>query len=296
MSDGYTKLFASITDSTIWQEPDATRLVWITMLAMCDQDGYVGASVPGLASRARVPMPACIKALETLKAPDEWSRTEDFEGRRIADADGGWLLLNHAKYRAIRNADERRERARQAMAELRASRKAEEQLLASVSNVSHGYPPLAHTEADTEAVKAKATVRATPAPSRFDEFWLAYPNKKGRKDAERHWKREGCDAVADALLAHVALMQREDADWLRGAIPMGSTYINGRRWEDQPKRDKAATTGAYTTPSPNKGPSETPLEQAVSWARQQHHMGQIDAVERDRLISAATEKHRGKTE
>lgn len=41
-----------------------------------------------------------------------------------------------------------------------------------------------------------------------------------------------------------------------------------------------------------KGPSETPLERAVAYARQQHAFGQIDAAERDRLISDATEKHR----
>lgn len=41
-----------------------------------------------------------------------------------------------------------------------------------------------------------------------------------------------------------------------------------------------------------QGPSETPLERAVAWARQQHALGAIDEIERDRLIAAATEKHR----
>jgi len=120
---GFTKLFSTITDSTIWQAPDATRLVWITMLAMADQNGYVGASMPGLAARARVSMDDCLTALTTFLAPDPWSRTKDFDGRRIAETDGGWLLLNHAKYRATLNADDRREQARVSMANLRASRK-----------------------------------------------------------------------------------------------------------------------------------------------------------------------------
>lgn len=120
----YTKLDSGLTDSTIWQAPDATRIVWITMLSMADQNGYIGASMPGLAGRARVPLEACIKAIETLLAPDEWSRTRDHDGRRIAEAEGGWVLLNHAKYRAKQSADDRRERSRLAMAELRARRKA----------------------------------------------------------------------------------------------------------------------------------------------------------------------------
>ena len=96
------------------------------MLAMADQHGYVGASIPGLASRARVPLESCVAALECFKAPDEYSRTKDHDGRRIAEAEGGWVLLNHAKYRAAQSKEARRERSRIAMAELRARRKAEQ--------------------------------------------------------------------------------------------------------------------------------------------------------------------------
>lgn len=70
--------------------------------------------------------------------------------------------------------------------------------------------------------------------ARFADFWQVYPNKKGRKDAERHWRREGCDAVADQIICHVQLMLASDDGWRRGYVPMGSTYVNGRRWEDRP--------------------------------------------------------------
>lgn len=146
---GFTKLFSSITDSTIWQEPDPTRIVWITMLAMADQRGRVDASVPGLASRARVTLEACVKALDTLRSPDQWSRTKDYDGRRIEDVDGGWLLLNHAKYRAERSQADRLEYQRNLMAERR--RKAKEAALAGVSKVSRGEPGLAQAEAEAEA-------------------------------------------------------------------------------------------------------------------------------------------------
>jgi hypothetical protein len=119
----YTKLDSGLTESTIWQAPDATLRVWIAMLARADQYGYVGASMPGLASLARVPLEACIAAIEHLEGPDRWSRTKEHEGRRIAPAAGGWVLLNHALYRAKQNADDRRERSRVAMAALRKKRK-----------------------------------------------------------------------------------------------------------------------------------------------------------------------------
>jgi len=150
---GFTKLFSSITDSTIWQEPDATRIVWITMLAMADQRGIVNASVPGLASRARVELQACIAALERLSSPDEWSRTKDNDGRRIAEVDGGWILLNHGKYRAERSKIDRNEYQRKLMAERRAAAK-----LATVSRISRSEPGLAQAEAEAEAIESKEIV------------------------------------------------------------------------------------------------------------------------------------------
>lgn len=118
--NGYTKLFSSILASTIWREPNHVRLVWITLLAMADKDGVCEASVPGLADLARVPITDCEDALRTLAAPDAYSRTSDHDGRRIEPVDGGWLLLNHSKYREKMNAEERREYLRLKKAESRA--------------------------------------------------------------------------------------------------------------------------------------------------------------------------------
>lgn len=116
MSGGFVKLYGSILDSTVWREDHGTRLVWITMLAMADASGIVEASVPGLADRARVTLDECKHALARLMAPDEYSRTQDHEGRRIAVVDGGWQLLNHQLYRhrERRDPEVRREQTREA--------------------------------------------------------------------------------------------------------------------------------------------------------------------------------------
>jgi hypothetical protein len=109
MHRGFTKLFNTIVTSTIWQEDDKTRIVWITMLAIADAHGLVNASVPGLASVANVSVYAARNAIKTLLSPDADSRTKDFEGRRIEELDGGWRILNYAKYRRMLNEEERRE-------------------------------------------------------------------------------------------------------------------------------------------------------------------------------------------
>lgn len=107
----YTKLFHSILDSSIWQESHQTRIVWVTMLAMADQHGEVQAAIPGLAKRAGVTIAEAEQAIATLSAPDNYSRTPDHEGRRIAKIDGGWEILNHAKYRFAASLEDRKEKA-----------------------------------------------------------------------------------------------------------------------------------------------------------------------------------------
>lgn len=113
MSDTYTKLFSSITESTVWGEPYATRVVWVAMLAMADAQGNVYASLPGLARRANVTLDEAERALQSFAAPDPHSRTQEQQGRRIEVIDGGWHLINHGKYGAIRGAEERRDYKRE---------------------------------------------------------------------------------------------------------------------------------------------------------------------------------------
>jgi hypothetical protein len=67
---------------------------------------------------------------------------------------------------------------------------------------------------------------------RFEDFWQAYPNKKGRKDAEKAWARKGLDAQADLIIADVRRRQAHDRDWQRGYVPHGSTYVNAEGWRD----------------------------------------------------------------
>jgi hypothetical protein len=113
MSDTYTKLFSSITESTVWGEPYATRIVWVAMLAMADARGNVYGSLPGLARRANVTLEEVERALASFSAPDPYSRARDEDGRRVEKIDGGWHLINHGKYGAIRGVDERREYKRE---------------------------------------------------------------------------------------------------------------------------------------------------------------------------------------
>lgn len=164
---GYTKLFNSILASTIWREDDKTRLVWITLLAMADKNGVAEGSIPGLADLARVSIEDCKDALSKLMSPDEYSRTTDNEGRRIKPVEGGWAILNHAKYRAKMSTDERREYNRLKQQEFRqkkpSTRRQKKSMTVNDSQSQNEMSALsAHTKAKAES-KAVNTSFAVPA-------------------------------------------------------------------------------------------------------------------------------------
>lgn len=130
------------------------------MLAMADQHGRVWASIPGLSNMARVTIEKCEEAIASLSSHDKYSRTKDHEGRRIEEIDGGWRLLNHAKYRAIRDEESIKESKRKWAAENRAKQKAEivEKSRTESNSVDRGR---ANTEADTEAYTEEEKKRNT---------------------------------------------------------------------------------------------------------------------------------------
>lgn len=243
---GYTKLFSSIVGSTIWRADNETRIVWVTLLALADRDGCVEASIPGLADFARVSLPACERAIQALEAPDQYSRSKDLDGRRIMPIDGGWQLVNHAKYRQAGNADDRREYLRKKQQEYR------DRLKASVNTASTNVnkriaESTESTQAEAEATpdpdptqkdqKLPRTKRARPSepPPGFAIFWSAYPKHVNREAAIKAWRKvdpQDYPAIEAALA-----WQRNQPKWRENGgefIPHASSWLNKRRWEDEP--------------------------------------------------------------
>ena len=279
MSDTYTKLFRSIAASTIVSEPLATRWLWITLLSQCDRTGCVYGSIPGLARLANISIPEVEDALASLMSPDPYSRTPDNEGRRLEAIDGGWRLLNYAKYDAMRNEAERREAKRKWDRENRPSGHARAKAAEADSHeqsdsptdsptvrqksakvrqsdpMSHVSCPISQQEQEQEHVHPAAA--RSGKSERFGEFWAAYPNRKGKQEAEKAWRKRRLDDRCDELLAHVRMMVANDDDWRRGYVPMGSTYLNQARWEDVPKRPP--DSGPHVPPSRTRTAAETLL-------------------------------------
>lgn len=111
----YAKLFKSIYQGTLRGDSGGI-LVFTNLLANADQTGRVDMHPRAIAEEIGLDIDRVKEILLRLEAPDDESRSPEFEGRRIVRIDGhrawGWVIVNYMKYRAIRNEEDRREQNR----------------------------------------------------------------------------------------------------------------------------------------------------------------------------------------
>jgi hypothetical protein len=226
--DRYTKLYSSIVLSSIWDENNATRITWITLLALADYDGTVMASVSGLATVARLSIRDVESSLEKLKSPDVHSRTPDNDGRRIADIDGGWLIINHCKYR-----DKGHSRAEY----YRKWREQQKDKGCAIVAPRCAQQNETHTDTDTDTY---TNIINTPLPPKgdvqFDSFWKEYPKKIGKKAARREWNKIRPTAEMLQKILGAVRAQKTCEQWTkeRGQfIPHPRTWLSQGRWDDE---------------------------------------------------------------
>jgi hypothetical protein len=228
----YNKLFGKIVKSSIWMQESATRLVWLTFLAVMDEDGFADlASAANVAHTARVTLEEAEKALSVLSSEDPDSSDPDNEGRRLERVPGGWIVLNSAKYRNIATRLHYKEQNRARVAKHRA--KCNEGVMeVKRSGNDHVMPSDTDTDTDSYTDKKKDTRANAQA---FEQFWKHYPKKKNRKRAEDAFKKHKCHLNLDAILIAL-LAQKKNPEWIKDGgqyIPMAGTWINDRRWEDE---------------------------------------------------------------
>lgn len=112
----YGKLFASMFTGTLHGQWQAI-VTFQQMIILADQDGTIEMTPQAMSATTSIPLDIIEAGIAILEAPDPNSRTPDEGGRRIIrinpDRPWGWHITNHAKYRSIRTAEERREYHRQ---------------------------------------------------------------------------------------------------------------------------------------------------------------------------------------
>jgi hypothetical protein len=103
---------AEILSSSVWSEAAHVKLVWLTLLILCDTEGYVGAAIPGIARAAGVALDQTREALSLFMRPDPDSRTQAHQGRRIEPAERGFRILNFREHLDRLSAERRKTRDR----------------------------------------------------------------------------------------------------------------------------------------------------------------------------------------
>ena len=112
---------AEILSSSVWSEAAHVKLVWLTLLILCDTEGYVGAAIPGIARAAGVTVDQTRDAIRLFMLPDPDSRTQSNEGRRLETAERGFRILNFREHLDRLSAD--RTRARERVRKFRAKKR-----------------------------------------------------------------------------------------------------------------------------------------------------------------------------
>ena len=158
---------------------------------------------------------------------------------RLVDAglwrpvEGGYQIHDYLDYnpsaaqvKAARNAAKTRMRC------MRSARVRE-----NISEVRNPVPVPVPKEEDTK-------------PFGFAEFWLSYPKKRHKPDAERAWKRVHGDAALEAIVAGVVRWKASDA-WRRGFVEDPATFLRQRQWEDDPAKPTQGTLPATGRGAPD---------------------------------------------
>lgn len=73
-------------------------------------------------------------------------------------------------------------------------------------------------------------------PERFERFWQFYPKKQSKQDAMRAWDKLQPDEDLLRIMGASLKLQKVSEEYTRENgrfIPLASTWLNGRKWEDE---------------------------------------------------------------
>lgn len=105
-------------------------------------------------------------------------------------------------------------------------------LYGRVSGTSNG---VCNTHKEEEEDKDKDRKEGECREGGFSQFWSAYPKKLAKGDAEKAWKKQGCEPLLESILKKLEAFKTSD-DWLKDGgqfIPYPATWINRKSWQDE---------------------------------------------------------------
>ena len=132
-------------------------------------------------------------------------------------------------------------------------------------NPGGGAGAAPRTSHSSEPVKEPVKPKVADAPDSvaFDRFWAIYPRKVGKSAAEKAWAKIKVTADLFDLMAASLAAWTLSTDWTKDGgqfIPHASTWLNGKRWEDELPQPAGAA------PFASRRPASGPDFNDTSWA------------------------------
>jgi hypothetical protein len=227
----YGKIFESIYDGTIsvnWKG----LVTFQQLIVLCDADGVVDMTPPAISRRTNIPIDIIEEGLTFLAQPDKYSRSKEYEGRRIilidSEREWGWQIVNHKYYRNLASREDKKEKDRVRIAEKRSKNNDVD----SCRNKSQ-MSPIQDTNTNTKANTDTPT-------SGFECFWEAYPKKNKQPETKDTWNGMMLDSSLDLILENIEKRKEVDSGWKRGYVSNPANYLRNREWEDEISLEKNA--------------------------------------------------------
>lgn len=243
----YVRIYEQIFGSSIMEENLGIRYVWFCLLALADKEGFIDMTIPAIARRINTEESLVKDSIKLFCSPDPKSRNASEEGRRLVPMreSFGWQVVNYLHYRDLKDQTARTEYMREYMRARRASESEKQNEDSGLDEVvSTCKLPLTPLVPTTTASYSTTTTNNPPTPRRgkvadlngFGVFWITYPKKISKGQAERAWAKLRPDEQLQGRILAGLGRAKTSEQWAKDEgryIPHAATWLNARGWEDE---------------------------------------------------------------
>lgn len=216
-TDGWIFLHRRIVENELWKEPFDKARAWIDLLLLAN---FKDSSFWVRGQEVRVKRGQLAWSIEKLSARWRWNRKTVMRfllwlenGQQITQQRSNVTtlisIINYEKY----------------------------QLGGTAEGITEGTAERTAEGTHKKEGKEKKQTIPTELAGLFNQFWSAYPKKIARGAAEKSFSKiKPSKDLLEQMLAAVKQQSASDA-WIKEGgqyIPNPSTWLNQRRWEDEP--------------------------------------------------------------
>ena len=206
----YGKIFAQMYDGTLCTAgPWQALVTFQQFIVLARSDGVVDMTPSAISARTTIPLAIIEAGIEALERPDPESRSLDHEGRRIVRLSEhrtwGWRIVNHAKYRAIRDEEGRRDYQREWDRTHRPKRDRGRKPDSNPTNPTatrHARQNPTHADADADAFKNTTARRRQRANSHRLNFRSSRPHTRSAQVTKLGARRSAQRTLGSARATH----------------------------------------------------------------------------------------------